>query len=100
LGGQDPSLNLASGIPWFSYDEDKVTRRYRQCVTTEAGFEPSFVLAVADAFRDGNTTRIGDLCDDCTIDRQQEFLMRFSTDRVEVPAERVLLRFDTKANGG
>jgi CHASE2 domain-containing sensor protein len=52
LGGQDPSLNKRSGIPQLLDDpDDKITRLYTRCVETKAGGEPSFVFAVASAYR-------------------------------------------------
>lgn len=52
LGGQDPRINQSSGIPVLLDDpEDKVTRLYTQCVKTKSGSEPTFVYALARAYR-------------------------------------------------
>jgi CHASE2 domain-containing sensor protein len=52
LGSQDPSLNKNSGIPALLDDPvDKVTRLYMRCIKTNVGEIPSFVYAVANAYR-------------------------------------------------
>jgi len=101
LGGQDPSLNRASGIPALLDDaEDRVTRLYTRCIATKAGPEPSFVFAAAQAFRDGTTARIADLCRDNAPDREQPSFIQYSTVWTSIPAAQVHLRSDTKENGG
>jgi CHASE2 domain-containing sensor protein len=100
LGGQDPSLNAGSGIPALLDDpEDKVTRLYSRCLGTKAGPTPSFVFAVAQAFRDGNTVRLGSLCRDGATS-QTPFFIRYSDMWTSMPAEQVRFRSDTIANGG
>jgi hypothetical protein len=50
LGGQDPALNVSSGIPALLDDpDDKVTRFYTQCVNTIVGPTRSFVSAIVGA---------------------------------------------------
>jgi CHASE2 domain-containing sensor protein len=89
LGGQDPSLNAASGIPALLDDpQDKVTRLYTRCIATKAGLVPTFVFAVAEAFRDGNAARVAGLCSDARSDLLQPFFIRFSADWMTISHSR------------
>jgi CHASE2 domain-containing sensor protein len=101
LGGQDPALNAASGIPMLLDDAaDKVTRLYTRCIETKAGPVPSFVFAAAVAFRDGSTRRIATLCKGQDKGLVQPFYISYATDWTAIPAEQVRFRSGLKANGG
>ncbi len=109
LGGQDPSLNLYSGIPELRDDpEDKVTRFYKRCIDTQAGLEPSFVYAVASAYRllqDETSVKTPAVCPDDLKDPMQVFLIRFplrpgSTVMVRDAAQVLGLAAEAKRAGG
>jgi len=46
LGGQKPSLNDRSGIPFLIDDPGRITRRYTRLIETTQGKRPSFAWAV------------------------------------------------------
>ena len=107
LGGQDPRINQNSGIPVLLDDpEDKATRLYTLCVRTKSGSEPTFVYAVATAYRSAiskTTSESRFLCDSGNKAPTQSlfinYALRRGTTLYEKDAAQVLGLSDKKENG-
>ena len=107
LGGQDPRINQNSGIPVLLDDpEDKATRLYTRCLRTKSGSEPTFVYAVATAYRSAiskTTSESRFLCDSGNKAPTQSlfinYALRRGTTLYEKDAAQVLGLSDKKENG-
>jgi len=108
LGGQDPRINRSSGVPVLLDDpEDKETRLYTRCVKTKAGSEPTFVYALATAYRSATSKITIDsrkICDSGIEAPMQPLLIRYALRQggtlYEKDAAQVLGLSDKKENGG
>lgn len=110
LGGQDPKLNLHSGIPQLLDDpEDKITRLYTHCVETKAGALPSLVHAVATAYRTakaGGEARGERLCAEggAAAHAEQLYFIRYSlrldSSLTQTSAAQVMGRSGKREGGG
>ena len=107
LGGQDPRINQSSGIPVLLDDpEDKATRLYTRCVRTKSGSEPTFVYALATAYRSAISKTTSDarfLCDSGKKAPTQSlfinYALRQGTTLYEKDAAQVLGLSDKRENG-
>jgi hypothetical protein len=108
LGGQNPRINQSSGIPVLLDDpEDKATRLYTRCVRTKSGLEPTFVYAVAAAYRSANAKTTIDsrrICGGGIEASTQPLFINYALRKGatlhEKDASQVLGLSDKKENGG